>query len=43
MLGIVMAVLIGLMFKYIIMRGEATSFVMELSVYYVLYVKSLII
>lgn len=43
MLGIVMVVLIGLMFKYIIMCGEVMLFVMELLVYYVLYVKSLII
>ncbi len=43
MLGIVMAVLTGLMLKYTIMRGEATPFVMELPVYHVPHVKSLII
>ena len=41
--GIVMAVLTGLMLKYTIMRGEATPFVMELPVYHVPHVKSLII
>ncbi len=39
MLGIVMAVLTGLMLKYTIMRGEATPFVMELPVYHVPHVK----
>ena len=34
MLGIVMAVLTGLMLKYTIMRGEATPFVMELPAYH---------
>lgn len=34
-LGIVMAVLTGLMLKHTIMRGEATPFVMELPVYHV--------
>lgn len=43
MLGIVMAVLTGLMLKYTIMRGEATPFVMELPVYHVPHVKSLVI
>lgn len=38
-----MAVLTGLMLKYTIMRGEATPFVMELPVYHVPHVKSLII
>ncbi|MCJ8727981.1 ferrous iron transport protein B, partial [Escherichia coli] len=33
----------GLMLKYTIMRGEATPFVMELPVYHVPHVKSLII
>ena len=42
-MGIVMAVLTGLMLKYTIMRGEATPFVMELPVYHVPHVKSLII
>ncbi len=42
-IGIVMAVLTGLMLKYTIMRGEATPFVMELPVYHVPHVKSLII
>ncbi|XPE63143.1 hypothetical protein ACNKHU_21095 [Shigella flexneri] len=42
MLGIVMAVLTGLMLGSTIMRGEATPFVMELQVYHVPHVKSLI-
>ena len=42
-LGIVMAVLTGLMLKHTIMRGEATPFVMELPVYHVPHIKSLII
>lgn len=42
-LGIVMVIFIGLMLKYIIMCGEVLLFVMELLVYYVLYIKSLII
>ncbi|MEB6381252.1 Fe(2+) transporter permease subunit FeoB [Leclercia adecarboxylata] len=42
-LGIVMAILTGLMLKYTIMRGEATPFVMELPVYHVPHLKSLLI
>ncbi|EKG5015089.1 Fe(2+) transporter permease subunit FeoB [Salmonella enterica] len=42
-LGIVMAVLTGLMLKHTIMRGEASPFVMELPVYHVPHIKSLII
>lgn len=43
MLGIVMAILTGLMLKYTIMRGEATPFVMELPVYHVPHLKSLLL
>ncbi|XNM69128.1 nucleoside recognition domain-containing protein [Escherichia coli] len=43
MLGIVIAILTGLMLKYTIMRGEASPFVMELPVYHVPHIKSLII
>lgn len=43
MLGIVMAVLTGLMLKHTIMRGEATPFVMELPVYHVPHLKSLLL
>lgn len=42
-LGIVMAILTGLMLKYTIMRGEASPFVMELPVYHVPHLKSLIL
>lgn len=42
-LGIVMAILTGLMLKYTIMRGEATPFVMELPVYHVPHLKSLLL
>lgn len=42
-LGIVMAILTGLMLKHTIMRGEASPFVMELPVYHVPHIKSLII
>ena len=42
-LGIVMAILTGLMLKHTIMRGEATPFVMELPVYHVPHLKSLLI
>ncbi len=41
LLGIVMAILTGLMLKHTIMRGEATPFVMELPVYHVPHLKSL--
>ncbi|WP_331461560.1 nucleoside recognition domain-containing protein, partial [Cronobacter dublinensis] len=43
LLGIVMAILTGLMLKYTIMRGEATPFVMELPVYHVPHLKSLLL
>ena len=43
LLGIVMAILTGLMLKHTIMRGEATPFVMELPVYHVPHLKSLFI
>ena len=42
-LGIVMAILTGLMLKHTIMRGEASRFVMELPVYHVPHLKSLVI
>ena len=42
-LGIVMAILTGLMLKHTIMRGEASPFVMELPVYHVPLIKSLLI
>lgn len=42
-LGIVMAILTGLMLKHTIMRGEASPFVMELPVYHVPHLKSLFI
>ena len=42
-LGIVMAVLTGLMLKHTIMRGEASPFVMELPVYHVPHLKSLLL
>ncbi|HEY0210324.1 MAG TPA: Fe(2+) transporter permease subunit FeoB [Acerihabitans sp.] len=43
LLGIVVAVLTGLMLKYTIMRGEAMPFIMELPVYHVPHVKSLLL
>lgn len=43
LLGIVMAILTGLMLKHTIMRGEATPFVMELPVYHVPHLKSLVL
>ena len=42
-LGIVMAILTGLLLKHTIMRGEASPFVMELPVYHVPHVKSLLL
>ncbi|MCS3432843.1 Fe(2+) transporter permease subunit FeoB [Klebsiella sp. BIGb0407] len=42
-LGIVMAILTGLLLKYTIMRGEASPFVMELPVYHVPHLKSLLL
>ncbi|MEA1063081.1 Fe(2+) transporter permease subunit FeoB [Erwinia sp. HR93] len=42
-LGIVMAILTGLMLKHTLMRGEATPFVMELPVYHVPHIRSLLL
>ncbi|WLI77965.1 Fe(2+) transporter permease subunit FeoB [Kosakonia sp. H02] len=42
-LGIVMAILTGLMLKYTLLRGEASPFVMELPVYHVPHLKSLLL
>lgn len=42
-LGIVMAVLTGLVLKYTLLRGEASPFVMELPVYHVPHLKSLLL
>lgn len=43
LLGIVVAILTGLMLKYTIMRGEASPFIMELPVYHVPHAKSLLL
>lgn len=43
LLGIVVAVLTGLVLKHTIMRGEASPFVMELPVYHVPHLKSLLL
>ncbi|WP_114193017.1 Fe(2+) transporter permease subunit FeoB [Edaphovirga cremea] len=43
LLGIVVAILTGLVLKYTIMRGEASPFVMELPVYHVPHLKSLLL
>lgn len=43
LLGIVMAILTGLVLKYTLMRGEASPFVMELPVYHVPHLKSLLL
>lgn len=43
LLGIAVAILTGLMLKYTIMRGEASPFVMELPVYHVPHLKSLLL
>jgi ferrous iron transport protein B len=43
MLGIVVAILTGLVLKYTLMRGEASPFVMELPVYHVPHLKSLML
>ncbi|MFZ1872776.1 MAG: Fe(2+) transporter permease subunit FeoB [Chania sp.] len=43
MLGIVVAILTGLVLKYTLMRGEASPFVMELPVYHVPHLKSLLL
>ncbi|MDX7986124.1 Fe(2+) transporter permease subunit FeoB [Xenorhabdus sp. 12] len=42
-LGIVVAILTGLLLKYTLMRGEASPFVMELPVYHVPHAKTLIL
>lgn len=42
-LGILVAILTGLVLKYTIMRGEASPFVMELPVYHVPHLKSLLL
>ncbi|MBR7448545.1 ferrous iron transport protein B, partial [Klebsiella pneumoniae] len=42
-LGIVMAILTGVMLKHTIMRGDALPFLMELPVYHLPNLKSLII
>ncbi|MFZ4832530.1 Fe(2+) transporter permease subunit FeoB [Rouxiella sp. Mn2063] len=43
LLGIVVAIITGLVMKYTIMRGEASPFVMELPVYHVPHLKSLLL
>ncbi|WP_058910390.1 Fe(2+) transporter permease subunit FeoB [Entomohabitans teleogrylli] len=43
LLGIVMAIVTGLVLKHTIMRGEASPFVMELPLYHVPHIKSLLI
>ncbi len=43
LLGIVVAILTGLMLKHTLMRGDASPFVMELPVYHVPHVKSLLL
>ncbi|MGR4051763.1 Fe(2+) transporter permease subunit FeoB [Kosakonia cowanii] len=43
LLGVVMAILTGLMLKYTLLRGEASPFVMELPVYHVPHLKSLLL
>ncbi len=43
LLGIIVAVLTGLMLKYTIMRGDAMPFIMELPVYHVPHVKTLLL
>ncbi|KMJ44441.1 ferrous iron transporter B [Xenorhabdus khoisanae] len=42
-LGIVIAILTGLLLKYTLMRGEASPFVMELPVYHVPHTKTLLL
>ncbi|MDB6369601.1 Fe(2+) transporter permease subunit FeoB [Photorhabdus bodei] len=42
-LGIVVAILTGLMLKYTIMRGEASPFIMELPVYHIPHLKTLLL
>lgn len=43
LLGIVVAIFTGLVLKYTVMRGEASPFVMELPVYHVPHLKSLLL
>lgn len=43
LLGIVMAILTGLMLKHTLMRGDASPFVMEMPVYHVPHLKSLLL
>lgn len=43
MLGIVVAILTGLVMKHTIMRGEASPFIMELPVYHIPHMKSLLL
>ncbi|WP_127957029.1 Fe(2+) transporter permease subunit FeoB [Serratia microhaemolytica] len=43
LLGIAVAIFTGLVLKYTIMRGEASPFIMELPVYHVPHVKSLLL
>jgi ferrous iron transport protein B len=43
LLGIVVAILTGLLLKHTLMRGEASPFVMELPVYHVPHLKSLLL
>ncbi len=43
LLGILVAILTGLLLKHTIMRGEASPFVMELPVYHVPHIKTLLI
>lgn len=43
LLGIVVAVLTGLLLKYTLMRGEASPFVMELPLYHVPHLRSLLL
>src|SRR5476649_1599594 len=43
LLGIVVAILTGLVLKYTLMRGEASPFVMELPVYHIPHLKSLLL
>lgn len=43
LLGIVMAIFTGLILKFTLLRGEATPFVMELPVYHVPHLKSLLL
>lgn len=42
-LGIIMAILTGFVLKYTLMRGETTPFVMELPVYHIPHLKSLLL